>query len=579
MWQDETDTLTVGRDRSPSSESPLIAYFSMEIALEAGMPTYSGGLGVLAGDTLRAAADLGVPMVAVTLLHRKGYFRQHLDGAGNQTESPVEWSPEQYLVPLDALAHVMIEGRQVAIRAWLYTIQSESGNSLKVYFLDTDLPQNVAYDRSLTDHLYGGDRKYRLCQEVVLGLGGIAMLSALGLDDFRVYHMNEGHSALLVQALLQKQVGGRGFGSWTDSDMEAVRERCVFTTHTPVPAGHDSFNFELVKEVLGEEQASALGSETGSTDGYLDMTDLALSFSRYVNGVAMRHGEVARQLFPGYSIDSITNGVHGLTWTSAPIRQLFDMYTPGWRSDNFHLRYATCLPLHELREAHLQAKRDLLAVIQEKRGVEMRPDVFTIGFARRTAAYKRPALLFSDLERLQHIVGTAGPLQIVYGGKAHPQDENAKNLIRQVFAAAGALENQIQVVYLEDYDITMAGYFCSGVDLWLNTPEKPYEASGTSGMKAAFNGVPSLSVLDGWWIEGHVEGVTGWAIGADASDHADVSEEAHSLYDKLEHVILPMYYQRPDDFAAVMRSAIALNGSFFNTQRMMSQYLQNAYRI
>jgi len=554
-----------------------VAYFSMEVSLDAAMPTYSGGLGVLAGDTLRAAADLGIPLVGVTLLHRNGYFRQRIDGSGRQTEAPALWRPEELLEPMEARVPVTIGGRQVWVRAWRYRIQGVTGQSVPVHFLDTALEENGPWERTLTDHLYGGDDHYRLCQEAVLGLGGVAMLRALGHERMRAYHLNEGHAALLTLALLEEQTAGRGLAAATEADHEAVRAHCVFTTHTPVPAGHDKFGLETVRQVLGEERTLALMAGGCCLNGVLNMTYLALFFSRYINGVSMRHEEISRGMFPDYSINSITNGVHALTWTSEPFRRLFDRLIPEWRRDNHYLRYATSIPLEEIQHAHAQAKLSLLAEVERRSGVKLSPAAMTVGFARRATTYKRTDLLFSDLERLRRIAELAGPLQVIYGGKAHPRDEGGKEMIRRIFEAARSLEDAVRVVYLEEYDVALAGYLCSGVDLWLNTPRKPQEASGTSGMKAALNGVPSLSVLDGWGVEGHVEGVTGWSIGEDSRRESDPAQEVASLYNKLEYVILPLFYGRPSAYASVMRSAVAINASFFNAQRMMAQYWSNAY--
>jgi glycogen phosphorylase len=557
--------------------SDTIAYFSMEIGLDSAIPTYSGGLGVLAGDTLRAAADLGLPMVAVTLLYRKGYFRQHLDAAGNQSESAVAWVPEEVLEPLAPQVTISIEGRPVQVCAWRHVVRGVFGHIVTVYLLDTDIEDNSLWDRTLTDHLYGGDSRYRLCQEVVLGLGGVTLLRALGYERIQPYHMNEGHAALLTLALLKEQSGDGGWYAVTDEDVEAVRQRCVFTTHTPVPAGHDRFSMELVQRVLGKEWATFLAKANCCPNNMLDMTYLALYFSRYVNGVAMRHRDVSQAMFPRYSIDAITNGVHAVTWTAMPFRNLYDHHIPNWRHDNFYLRYAISIPLSEIQYGHAQAKRDLLDLVQYRTGVGLEEAFFTIGFARRAAAYKRADLLFADLERLAQITHQVGPVQVIYSGKAHPQDAAGKALIRRIFSAAARVGSAVRVVYLENYDMALARDICAGVDLWLNTPERPQEASGTSGMKAALNGVPSLSVLDGWWIEGHQEGVTGWAIGDGQESVANLSQEVTSLYDQLEHVILPLFYKQPTEFAKVMRSAIAFNGAFFNTQRMVFQYLRNAY--
>jgi glycogen phosphorylase len=553
-----------------------VAYFSMEIALDPEIPTYSGGLGVLAGDTLRSAADLGVPVVAVTLLYRKGYFRQQLDAAGNQSEQPVYWNPAQMLEEMSGRAQVTIEGRTVEVRAWKYTVRGVSGEIVPVYLLDTDLPANSPQDRSLTDHLYGGDERYRLSQEIVLGFGGMEMLRKLGHTEIEIYHMNEGHSALLALGLLERRLAQSFAGRVKKGDIDGVRRKCIFTTHTPVPAGHDQFPRKLVEEVLSSEYIALLNESEAWHGAALNMTYLALRFSGYVNGVAMRHGEVSRDMFPTYVISAITNGVHAVTWTSKPFQELFDRHVPAWRKDNNYLRYAISIPLEQIRQAHLDAKRDLFTEIERAHGVKLDPNIFTIGFARRASTYKRADLLFQSPERLKAIARNVGPIQLVYGGKAHPRDEGGKNLIRSVFGGARSVSDVIRTVYVENYNWHWGQLITSGVDVWLNTPLRPQEASGTSGMKAALNGVPSLSVLDGWWVEGYVKGVTGWAIG-DQDVTNDASHEVSDLYDKLEREIVPMFYGPPQRYTEIMRSAIALNASFFNTQRMVMQYVENAY--
>ena len=555
-----------------------IAYFSMDVAVDSGIPTYSGGLGVLAGDLLRSAADLEVSMVALSLVHRKGYFDQRLDSQGNQLESPAEWSPEKQLSRVGPTVSVSIEGRDVRVAAWQYLFTGITGHAVPLLLLDADLPENNAADRGLTDFLYGGDQRYRLCQEAILGLGGVAMLRALGYSNLQIFHMNEGHSALATLALLEEQMGSRPERSVSENDIEAIRRQCVFTTHTPVPAGHDRFESSLVYQVLGERRAAML---TGLQlmNGALNITELALRFSSFVNGVSMRHGEVSRSMFPNYRINTITNGVHAATWACAPFAALYDRHIENWRNDNCYLRYAIGIPLCEIRNAHEQAKRELLHQVRWRTGNQLDPEVFTIGFARRATAYKRGDLLFTDLDRLKQIARQAGAIQLVYAGKAHPRDEGGKEVIRHIFEASAALASAVRVVYLENYDMDLGKLLCSGVDIWLNTPLRPQEASGTSGMKAALNGVPSFSVLDGWWIEGHAEGVTGWSIGDAAETENNSAIEAASLYEKLEQVILPLYYKEPEKYARVMRSAIALNASFFNTQRMISQYVRNGYAL
>lgn len=568
----------MGTNSRKPADFHTIAYFSMEVGLDPAMPTYSGGLGVLAGDTLRAAADLAIPMVGVTLLHRKGYFHQHLDDRGNQSESPCEWHPEELLEPLESRVSVTIEGRKVQVSAWRFLVHGVTGHIVPLYFLDTDLEENSSWDRGLTNNLYGGDEHYRLRQEVVLGLGGVAILEALGHSNVRAYHMNEGHSALLALALLERQAKNGSLRSVTEEDIDAVRKKCVFTTHTPVPAGHDQFSFDLVGRILGEEQTKFLRSAQCCLDTILNMTYLALFFSHYVNGVSHRHEETSQSMFPNYPINFITNGVHAVTWTSLPFQRLYDRHIEEWRRDNLYLRYAISIPLDEISEAHTEAKKELLREVERRTGISLDPLAMTLGFARRATAYKRADLLFSDLDRLKKIARQVGRLQIIYGGKAHPRDESGKAMIRRIFEIIGALKDSIRIVYLEEYDMALAKSICAGVDLWLNTPQKPHEASGTSGMKAALNGVPSLSVLDGWWIEGHTEGVTGWSIGESREPESNPSAEITSLYEKLESVILPLFYERPRAYAKVMCSAIAMNGSFFNAQRMMYQYFQNAYK-
>lgn len=553
-----------------------IAYFSMEIAVDPRFPTYSGGLRVLAGDMLRSAADLGIPMVGVTLLDRQGYFRQHLDEKGQQNEEPQAWRPEEVLEPLEPVVLAFLEGKEVKIRGWRHSIVGLTGHTVPVYFLDVNLPGNSAWERTLTDRLYGGDNTYRLCQEAILGIGGVRFLRAMGHRNISRFHMNEGHSALLTLALLEEEIGRQNLTKVNSADIKKVREKCVFTTHTPVPAAFDQFPLDLATRILGADRVRTFLATECCPSGTLNMTFLALRCSRYINGVAMRHGELSQTMFPNYPIHSITNGVHAATWTSAPFRELFDRHIPEWRMDNLFLRYAVGIGVDEIRQAHLRAKRELFGEIYKANGVQLSENVATVGFARRAAEYKRADLLFSDLNRLRTIQKNAGPFQVVFGGKAHPRDDSGKAEIRRVFEAAAALRDVIPVIYVSNYDLRWAQLFTAGVDLWLNTPHRPFEASGTSGMKAALNGVPSFSVRDGWWVEGHFEGVTGWSIGYDDDpERSDV--EVAALYNKLEHVILPMFYSEPEAYGQIMRSTIAVNGSFFNTQRMLSQYVREAY--
>lgn len=553
-----------------------IAYFSMEVAADPRMPTYSGGLGILAGDTLKSCADLKIPLVAVSLLYSKGYFDQKLDEWGNQQEFPVAWEPSRFVRLLPITVRVPIENRSVVVRAWQYDITGYTGYSVPLILLDTNVDENAPPDRELTAFLYGGDERYRLAQEIILGMGGVRMLRALGYNQLERFHMNEGHASLLVLELLRER-RGQGAEEW---DFHGVRSRCVFTTHTPVPAGHDQFSYDLVKGVLGEtipvEMVQMLGGKNR-----LNMTLLALNLSRYVNGVAKRHGEVSQEMFPGYSIDSITNGVHSFTWTCDSFKKLYDRHIAGWVNDPFSLRYAVSIPKGEIWDAHVEAKRRLIDEVHRRTGMSLKPDMLTIGFARRATLYKRADLVFSDPGQLMEIASTVGPIQLVFAGKSHPKDDPGKDLIRRVFHFARQLKDQIPIAYLENYDMELGKLLTSGVDLWLNTPLRPLEASGTSGMKAAHNGVPSFSTLDGWWIEGHIEGVTGWSIGPGPQDlhgqDAANEQDARELYHKLRTVIAPMFYRDRDRWIDIMRQAIAFNASFFNTHRMVQQYAANAY--
>ncbi len=556
-----------------------IAYFSMEIALESAIPTYSGGLGVLAGDTLRSAADAGIAMAGITLASRKGYFLQRLDADGQQSEEPVNWPIGDYLIPLDVKATVEIEDRQVIVRAWRYDILGDNGHMVPVYLLDTDVEGNSDYDRTLTDQLYGGDDCYRLCQEAVLGIGGVRILRALGHSDIERYHMNEGHSSLLVFELMAELTTWQGESKTNFQHIDKVRRQCVFTTHTPVAAGHDRYPAELAYRVLQQNNPFKDCFNEISYDNELNLTHLALETSYYINGVARKHGDTSRKLFHGYQIDFITNGVHAYTWASDVMRELFNRKIPDWRSDNMSLRYAMKINHEEIWQAHQQDKRRLIEYVNKTCNAGMDNHIMTLGFARRATTYKRSTLIFTDIDRLESIASHCGPLQIIFAGKAHPKDVEGKKLIRQIFKIKAKLNNAIRISYLPDYDMEMGRLLTAGVDLWLNTPQPPMEASGTSGMKAAINGVPSLSILDGWWIEGCIEGVTGWAI-SDSQPSKDASQtnsEAEILYSKLENIIVPMYYHNRDAYIDIMKKTIAINASFFNTERMINQYVTKAY--
>lgn len=554
---------------------PRIAYFSMEIALRSEIKTYTGGLGVLAGDTMRSAADLRLPLVAVSLVSRAGHFRQIIDPAQGQLEQPDPWEPRDWMRPLEAKIAVSIEGRTVWIGAWLYVLESQIGGPAPVVMLDTALDENESEDRAITQYLYGGDARYRLKQEIVLGVGGLRMLQALGFR-IRQYHMNEGHSAMLGLELLRRHAYRPEDVRPGESayDLPRVRSLCSFTTHTPVEAGHDRFPYPMVKQVFGEPVDLAVVKALAG-EGDLNMTRLALNLSEFVNGVAKRHAEVSTTMFPGYHVQAITNGVHPHTWTAPSFRKLYDGHLPGWcHEPELLVRAEYCISDREVWDAHLECKHEMLARVRSLAGAVLDPALPTIGFARRMTSYKRPDLLFADLQRLAAIA-VRRPFQVVIAGKAHPRDEQGKALIRRLLAHARDLAGRVPVVYLPDYDLELARTLIAGVDVWLNTPLPPLEASGTSGMKAAFNGVPSLSVLDGWWVEGCIEGLTGWAVeGADAGAGGDAS----TLYDKLDSVVLPLYCaSAPEPWCKVMKGAISRNAPYFNSHRMMRRYATEAY--
>jgi len=559
--------------------TPSIAYFCMEFGLSNEIPTYSGGLGMLAGDTLRSASDLGVPMVGVSLLYRKGYFKQAI-ADGHQIEKDVSWRPEDYLKRLAVEVEVEIEGRTVTLGVWKTVVTGVEGHEVPVFLLDSDLPSNSEEDRTITDSLYLGDERYRLMQEIVLGMGGRRALKALGIEPDR-FHMNEGHSSLLALDLLGESLRAGAGLEGPDAEFEAAiaaaKKRCVFTTHTPVPAGHDRFPKALATKLLGEAWMGLYTRLPGSEATELNMSILGLELSGYVFGVAQRHGEVSRGMFPGREIHAITNGVHSGTWTAAPMAALFDRHIPQWRRHNFALRMAQSIPLGEIRDAHREAKRTLLAEAN-KQGYELSEDLFTIGYARRSTSYKRPLLLLRDIRRLRDIASRWGTLQVIYAGKSHPRDFEGKRLIEDLLRLREELSPHVRIAYLPGYNMDLGLKMVSGVDVWLNTPMAPLEASGTSGMKAAHNGVPSLSVRDGWWCEGYIEGTTGWVIepthhSGEEANNADASQ----LYRLLDEEVLPLHRRDQDGWATVMRNSIALNGSYFNGERMVAEYLTRAY--
>ena len=550
------------------TEGPRIAYFSMEIGVKSDVPTYSGGLGVLAGDVIRSSADLRIPLIAVTLVSKKGYLIQKITPDGRQLEYPDEWEPSRFMKLLPTTVTLKIGGRNVKVGAWVYDQDSLTGGIVPVLFLTSDLEGNAPDDRGITDYLYGGDETYRLKQEIVLGIGGMKILEALNVN-VKKYHMNEGHSSLLTLELLRRD----------ENNADRTRDLCVFTTHTPVQAAFDKFSYDLVSGMLETEVSEDTLKEYAGPD-CLNMTLLALNLSKYTNGVTEAHMEYSRKLFPGYHIQGITNGVHSYTWTCQYFRQLYDRYIRGWANEPDLLVRVDAVPNEELWEAHLKAKKELIDFVTQRTSLRMDVDALTIGFARRATEYKRATMIFSDLCKLQE-VKRQRKIQMIFAGKAHPRDEMGKRLIRDIYGYIERLKNEIEIVYLENYDMEMAGKLTSGTDVWLNTPLPPYEASGTSGMKAAHNGVINFSVLDGWWIEGCVEELTGWAIGPSPNEAVSEDDrrkrELEDLYNKLEYLIIPKFYEERDGWITMMKNSIGKVAYYFNSHRMMRRYATDAY--
>ena len=581
----EQAVAAVDRYLAGAAAERRVAYFSAEFGIHECLPLYSGGLGVLAGDHLKSASDLNLPLVGVGLVYRRGYFHQEIDADGVQHEQYPVMAPlesgfrlAQDLNGRPARVSVPLDGRECLVRVW----QTDVGR-VPLYLLDTDLDENAADHRFITSHLYGGDREMRIRQEIVLGIGGLRALRALGYDRLETFHLNEGHAAFLCLETIAEC-------RQPDEPLERSRARAagrvVFTTHTPVPAGHDVFPPDMVCRCLGayahqelrcsDEELLALGG--ARVDGpSFSMTELALNVARAANGVSARHGEVSRAMFPGRPIDSVTNGVHHLTWTSPASRRLYDEFLPGWREDPQRLAESHLLPESELHQAHRRGKERMVERLNAIQPERLDPDLLTIGFARRFATYKRAGLLFHDPERLAKIAG--GRIQLLVAGKAHPQDEAGKRLIQEVIRLGAA--SPLTVVFIADYDLALGKLLVAGVDVWLNNPRRPMEASGTSGMKASLNGVPNLSVLDGWWIEGY-DGTNGWAIGPDIappdSPEDEDARDAESLYMLLAERVIPEFYEKPGDWTQRMKRAIA-SSARFTTQRMVGEYARRLYRL
>ncbi len=535
-----------------------VAYFSMEVGLNEHIQTYSGGLGILAGDHIKSAADMNIPLVGITLLYKRGYFIQNINPMGYQEELYPYFDPRAFMEPLPFKVSIKIEGRDVHIGVWKHNQVGLKGR-VPVYFLDTDLPNNAPEDRLITQFLYGGDRHTRICQEAVLGLGGYQAMKRLE-PSITTYHMNEGHAVFLTLALLRDLNGNE----------DAVRQRCIFTTHTPVPAGHDKFSYKMAEHVLEAYLPSNIRALAGSDE--LNTTLLALNLSRNSNGVSELHGEVSRQMFPGFNIGHITNGVHHLSWTGPEFAQVFDEYIPEWRMNPMALSEARNIPDDVILLAKLKAKKRLIAYVNSVSGAGFTDELLTISFARRATAYKRTTLLFTDLEYLFNL--SFDRVQFIFAGKSHPQDEAGKQLIKEIVNTSRQYEQKIRLVFVPNYNIWLASQMVQGTDVWLNTPRRPREASGTSGMKVCFNGGVNMSVLDGWWREACRNRINGWAIGDD-EDHTD-QVAAADIYQDLDDLVTT-YYASQKRWVGIMKSSIADIAPVYNTHRMVSEYMRKYY--
>ena len=542
-------------------DSNEIAYFSAEIGISSNLPTYSGGLGVLAGDHIKSAADLGINMIAISLLYKEGYFKQIIDQEGKQKEVYPKFIPEPLLTELDDIFSIKLNGKKVFIKACVYNHISINGNNIPIYFLDTDIPENDYETRKITLRLYSGDDKHRILQEAILGFGGMKLLNVLGKDKIAKYHMNEGHCSFLVLYLLKKLNG----------DVEKVRSKCHFTTHTPVSAGHDQFEFQLVKKILGDLLPSKLPLPSLQQNKF-HMTELGLHFSNTANGVSKLHGDVAQKQFPWKDIGYVTNGVHHYTWVNNFFTKLFDESFPGWQTEPGLLLDIDKVDSDSLWNAHLSSKIDLIHYANSQLSKALDPNILTIGFARRAATYKRAQLIFKDAERLIDL--GAGKIQLIFSGKAHPNDKEGKDLIYGIIKNAKEFEDKIKIIYLENYNMWLGKLITTGVDVWLNTPMRPNEASGTSGMKSALNGIPNLSILDGWWNEGCIDKINGWSIGV--SKNTNDESDANSLYDVLEKEVIPTFYGDKERWISIMRNSI-ITGVDFTSQRMVRDYQKLYY--
>ncbi len=537
-----------------------IGYFSAEIGLDPGLPTYSGGLGILAGDHLKAAADMGLEAVGVTLLYRQGQALQRLEQDGLQRERWTDFHPEAVLEELDHRVEVPLDGTTLHARVWRYRVRGRNGHEVPVLLLDSHCEENPPELRELGWRLYGGDRGVRLRQEYLLGSGGVEALEQLGYWPLSGVHLNEGHTAFAMLALLKR--------GWS---REKLKARSLFTSHTTIPAGHDHFDYPDVQEVAGAVLPLDIRELAGAEQ--LSMSHLAAALTGRCNGVSKINARVAAGLFPGVRVEPVTNGVHHTTWTGWPMARLYDAHLTGWQEQPGLLARAAKLPLEPLVEARTKAKKRLLDYVNAATYAGMATGTLTVGFARRMVPYKRPQLLFEDRERLIEVC--RGRVQFVFAGSAHPTNVPGKAFIRRIHSEAKDLAGKVRVVFLENYSMWLSARMVAGCDVWLNNPVRPMEACGTSGMKAALNGGVNLSVLDGWWAEACRHKENGWAIGAGEEERDDLRDAA-CLFDLLEREVLPAWEAGPEVWAKLMRNSIATSADY-TAERMVGEYTQRYY--
>jgi len=544
------------------------AIFVMEIGLDNRIRTYSGGLGVLAGDMAYSFADLGYPATFVTLLSRNGYASQKLDSSLGQLDAQDPWNWKEMLSPTGTRATMEIWGRPQTVGAWEYKIKGKTDTS--VLFLDVDYPENDKGVREATDRLYGGEQNDRLTQDIILGIGGYRVLKALG-RGVEMYHLNESHAALATIELL-RDAGGA----------EATRRRCAFTTHTPVAAGNDVFHVGAVEEAL--RGYSWVNWREESSDGVVNLSRLASKYSGVTNAVSMKHSFVAERVIGHDHITHVTNGAYHRRWVHPELKKLYDKYIQGWEDTPTLLGGAVELPSEALSKAHAVAKRSLVSLVNLHNPRHFDESILTICVAKRFTGYKRNGMLLGDSEKLQRVAEEKGDLQVVYAGKTHPKDTSAKGMLADILRKADLLNRgtgRVRVAVLENYDIDMAKVLVAGADLWLNNPRRPLEACGTSGIKAAMNGVLNLSVYDGWWLEGGIDGVNGWGVGprtdwSDLGESVEGEDEA-ALYSKLFSSVLPTFYQDSESWVDMQKRSIATVGPLFNSYRMVEEYVTKVY--